>query len=82
MLRSNRHDFLFLTLKECERIIDGWNLVKKEWKDATTNPVGNTVKTYATNIDDAVNASAMIYKPGRIGLTATLFINHKGTRLI
>jgi hypothetical protein len=82
MLRRNRHDFLLLTLEECQRIIDGWSFVKKEWKDTTTNPVGNTVKTYATNIDDVGNASAMVYKLGSIGITATVFVNHKGTRLI
>ncbi|EGK60423.1 PAAR domain-containing protein [Enterobacter hormaechei] len=82
MLRANRHDFLLLTLEECQRIIDGWDFVKKTWKDAVTNPVGNTVKTYATNIDDAASASAMVYKLGSIGITATVFINHKGTRLI
>ena len=82
MLRRNRHDFLLLTLEECQRIIDGWDFVKKKWKDAITNPLGNTVKTYATNIDDAVNASAMVYKLGSIGITATVFVNHKGTRLI
>lgn len=82
MLKRNRHDFLLLTLEECQRIIDGWDFVKKKWKDATTNPLGNTVKTYATNIDDAVNASAMVYKLGSIGITATVFVNHKGTRLI
>ncbi|NTZ40843.1 PAAR domain-containing protein [Enterobacter sp. JMULE2] len=82
MLRCNRHDFLLLTMEECQRIIDGWDFVKKKWKDATTNPLGNTVKTYATNIDDVGNASAMVYKLGSIGITATVFVNHKGTRLI
>lgn len=82
MLRLNKHDFFLLTLEECQRIIDGWDFVKKKWKDATTNPVGSTVKTYATNIDDVVNASAMVYKLGSIGITATVFVNHKGTRLI
>jgi len=82
MLRRNRHDFLLMTLEECQRVIDGWDFVKKTWKNATINPVGNTVKTYATNIDDAVNSSAMVYKLGSIGITATVFVNHKGTRLI
>ncbi|HEF0060530.1 TPA: PAAR domain-containing protein [Citrobacter pasteurii] len=82
MLRRNRHDFLLLTLEECRRIIDGWDFVKKTWKNATTNPVGNTVKTYATNINDAASASTMVYKLGSIGITATVFVNHKGTRLI
>lgn len=82
MLRCNRHDFLLLTLEECRRIIDGWDFVKKTWKNATTNPVGNTVKTYATNINDAASASTMVYKLGSIGITATVFVNHKGTRLI
>lgn len=82
MLRRNRHDFLLLTLEECQRIIDGWDFVKKTWKNATTNPVGNTVKTYATNINDAASASTMVYKLGSIGITATVFVNHKGTRLI
>jgi uncharacterized Zn-binding protein involved in type VI secretion len=82
MLRRNRYDFLLLTLEECQRVIDSWDFVKKTWKNATANPVGNTVKTYATNIDEAVAASAMIYKLGSIGITATVFVNHKGTRLI
>jgi len=44
MLKRNRHGSLLLTLEECQRIIDGWHFVKNEWKDVTTNPVGNIVK--------------------------------------
>lgn len=82
MLRHNRRDFLLLTLEECQKVIDGWDFVKQTWTKGTSNPVGDTVKTYATNIDDVANASVMIYKLGSIGITATVFVNHKGTRLI
>lgn len=32
MLSANRPDFLLLTLEECQRIIDGWDFVKKHGK--------------------------------------------------
>lgn len=82
ILADNNSIYMLLTLKEATDVVDAWDHTKKAWVDITSSPVGNTTKLYATNIYDVMSLSKVIYKLGEIGITATIYVNHKGTELV
>jgi uncharacterized Zn-binding protein involved in type VI secretion len=82
ILADNNSIYMLLTLEEATDVVDAWDHTKKAWVDITSSHVGNATKLYATNIYDVMSLSKVIYKLGEIGITATIYVNHKGTELV
>ncbi len=82
ILADNNNIYMLLTLEEATEVVGAWDYTEKIWVDITSSPVGNTTKLYATNIYDVMSLSKVIYKLGEIGITATIYVNHKGTELV
>lgn len=82
ILADNNNIYMLLTLEEATEVVGAWDYTKKTWVDITSDPAGNVIKLYATNIYDVMSLAKVIYKLGEIGITATIYVNHKGTELV
>lgn len=82
LMRTNNHDILLLTLKEAFEILADRDLYKKGWSRITESAAGKIIINYGTNIKDVITTASLVIALGGFGVTATAFINHKGTELI
>lgn len=55
---------------------------KSVWSTLTKDKIGEFVVNYGTIIKDTYSTSKLIYQLGSFGITATIYVNHKGTELI
>ncbi|GAB2947089.1 PAAR domain-containing protein [Hafnia psychrotolerans] len=82
MLQANSTTVMLLTLAECFDLLGAWHAVKIGWVNITQSEPGKIIVNYGLNGRDIVNTSVVIAKLGSFGITATKFVNEKGTELI
>lgn len=82
LLRSNNHDVMLLELDEAFEVLASWGAWKQGWVAITQSAPGQIIVNYGTNIKDVVTTSIIISQLGNFGITATIYVNHKGTELI
>lgn len=82
LLQANSATVMLLTLAECFDLLGVWHAVKTGWVDITQSEPGKIIVNYGLNVRDIINTSVVISKLGSVGITATKFVNEKGTELI
>lgn len=82
MLAGNNQNIMLLTLGEVLEYLASVGVYKSGWRTITQDQMGEFVVNYGTNIKDTYSTSKLIYQLGSFGITATVYVNHKGTELI
>ncbi|WP_241183261.1 PAAR domain-containing protein [Klebsiella michiganensis] len=82
MLNANNHNVMLLTLGEVFEYLTSMGFYKSGWFFVSQSKPGEFVVNYGTSIKDAYSTSKVLYQLGNLGITATVYVNHKGTELI
>lgn len=82
MLQANNQDIALLTPEECIEVLSSWGEYTSGWIAITHSAPGKLIISYGTNLKDVVTTSMIISQLGNFGITATRYINRKGTELI
>lgn len=82
MLNANNHNVMLLTLGEVFEYLTSMGFYKSGWSLVSQSQPGEFIVSYGTNIKDAYSTSKVLYQLGGLGITATVYVNHKGTELI
>lgn len=82
MLNASNHDIMLLTLGEVFEYLTSMGFYKSGWSCISQSKPGEIVVNYYTNIKDVYSTSKLLYQLGSFGITATVYVNHKGTELI
>ncbi len=82
MLNANNHNIMLLTLGEVFEYLTSLGFYKSGWSFISQSTLGEFVVNYGTSIKDAYSTSKVLHQLGSLGITATVYVNHKGTELI
>jgi uncharacterized Zn-binding protein involved in type VI secretion len=82
MLKNNNQDVMLLTLEEAFEVLASWGSWKSGWMYISQSAPGEIVVNYLANIKEVISTSRIINKLGSFMITATFYVNHKGTELI
>ena len=82
MLNANNNNVMLLTLGEVFEYLTSMGFYKSGWSFISQSKPGEFVVNYGTSIKDAYSTSKVLYQLGSLGITATVYVNHKGTELI
>jgi len=82
MLNAHNNNVMLLTLGEVFEYLTSMGFYKSGWSFISQSKSGEFVVNYGTSIKDAYSTSKILYQLGSLGITATVYVNHKGTELI
>jgi hypothetical protein len=82
MINANSTTVMLITVEECCDVLSEWGALKKGWISITQTEPGQIAINYGLNIKDFITTGVLIKNLGGFGVTATVFVNEKGTELI